>query len=77
MATITKHIGKMKDAVTRVAVAFRSLPQEPDYALVVSTDNLPSDVLPETGPREDSAKLRAKVNRMNLNKAFVRFLESK
>ena len=42
MATITKHIGKMKDAGTRVAVAFRSLPQEPDYALVVSTDNLPS-----------------------------------
>lgn len=39
---ITKHIGKMKDAGTRVAVVFRSLPEEPDQALVVSTDNLPT-----------------------------------
>ena len=42
MATITKHIGKMKDAGTRVAVVFRSLPEEKDSALVVSTDNLPT-----------------------------------
>ena len=42
MATITKHIGKMKDAGTRVAVVFRTLPEEKDSALVVSTDNLPS-----------------------------------
>ncbi len=39
---ITKHIGKMKGAGTRVAVVFRSLPEEPDHALVVSTDNLPT-----------------------------------
>ncbi len=39
---ITKHIGKMKDAGTRVAVVFRSLPEDPDSALVVSTDNLPT-----------------------------------
>jgi len=39
---ITKHIGKMKDAGTRVAVVFRSLPEDPESALVVSTDNLPS-----------------------------------
>ena len=32
MATITKHIGKMKDAGTRVAVVFRTLPEEKDSA---------------------------------------------
>ena len=32
----------MKDAGTRVAVVFRTLPEEKDSALVVSTDNLPS-----------------------------------
>ena len=42
MPTIKKHIGKMKDAGTRVAVVFRSIPAEPDHALVVSTDNLPT-----------------------------------
>ena len=42
MATITKHIGKMKDAGTRVAIMYRTLPEEKDSALVVSTDNLPS-----------------------------------
>ena len=42
MPQITKHVGKMKDAGTRVAVVFRSIPAEPDHALVVSTDNLPA-----------------------------------
>jgi hypothetical protein len=42
MATITKHIGKIKDAGTRVAIMYRTLPEEKDHALVVSTDNLPN-----------------------------------
>ena len=42
MPVITKHVGKMKDAGTRVAIMYRTLPEEKDSALVVSTDNLPS-----------------------------------
>ena len=42
MVAITKHIGKMNDAGTRIAIVFRQVPDEPDNALVVSTDNLPT-----------------------------------
>ena len=42
MATITKHVGKIKDAGTRVAIMYRTLPEDKDSALVVSTDNLPT-----------------------------------
>ena len=41
MVAITKHIGKMKDGGTRIAIVFRQVPDEPENALVVSTDNLP------------------------------------
>ena len=42
MATITKHVGKIKDAGTRVAIMYRTLPDDKESALVVSTDNLPT-----------------------------------
>ena len=42
MAQITKHVGKIKDAGTRVAIMYRALPEDKESALVVSTDNLPT-----------------------------------
>ena len=42
MATMTKHVGKMKDSGSRVAIMYRTLPDDKESALVVSTDNLPN-----------------------------------
>ena len=39
---ITKHVGKMKDSGSRVAIMYRTLPDDKENALVVSTDNLPN-----------------------------------
>lgn len=36
-----KHVGKMKNNSARVAVLFRTVPNEPDNALVVGTNGLP------------------------------------
>ena len=33
MATITKHVGKIKDAGTRVAIMYRTLPDDKEFAL--------------------------------------------
>ena len=35
-----KHIGRFKDNGRKVAVVFRTLPDDPDSALVVQTENL-------------------------------------
>ena len=39
---ITKHVGKIKDSGSRVAIMYRTLPDDKESALVVSTDNLPN-----------------------------------
>ena len=49
MATITKHVGKIKDAGTRVAIMYRTLPDDKESALVVSTDNLPTNAYQRVG----------------------------
>tara|TARA_Y100000310_G_C20600326_1_gene772672 strand:+ start:919 stop:1452 length:534 start_codon:yes stop_codon:yes gene_type:complete len=41
MPEITKHIGKIKDSGTRVAIAYRQLPMDKNSALVVPTNSLP------------------------------------
>tara|TARA_B100001057_G_scaffold165492_1_gene166071 strand:- start:23752 stop:24333 length:582 start_codon:yes stop_codon:yes gene_type:complete len=35
-----KHIGKLKSNKRKVAVAYRTLPNDPEHALIVSTENL-------------------------------------
>ena len=35
-----KHIGRFKESKRKVAVVFRTLPEDPDSALVCQTENL-------------------------------------
>jgi len=41
MAKITKHVGKLKKNNAKVVVVFRTLPDEPESALVIPTSPLP------------------------------------
>jgi len=40
MAKFTKHVGKMKNNSARIAVAYRTIPGDPNSALVIGTNGL-------------------------------------
>ena len=72
-----KHIGKLKSNKRKVAVAYRTLPNEPEHALIVSTENLTDsdhDVLMqlvESPSGQDAGELAEAMARTRLSDGSV------
>ena len=72
-----KHIGKLKSNKRKVAVAYRTLPNDPEHALIVSTENLTDsdhDVLMqlvESPSGQDAGELAEAMARTRLSDGSV------
>lgn len=72
-----KHIGKLKSNKRKVAVAYRTLPNDPEHALIVSTENLTDsdhDVLMqlvESPAGQDAGELAEAMARTRLSDGSV------
>ena len=72
-----KHIGKLKSNKRKVAVAYRTLPNDPEHALIVSTENLTDsdhDVLMqlvESQSGQDAGELAEAMARTRLSDGSV------
>lgn len=72
-----KHIGKLKTNKRKVAVAYRTLPNDPEHALIVSTENLTDsdhDVLMqlvESPAGQDAGELAEAMARTRLSDGSV------
>ena len=72
-----KHIGELKSNKRKVAVAYRTLPNDPEHALIVSTENLTDsdhDVLMqlvESPSGQDAGELAEAMARTRLSDGSV------
>lgn len=62
MAEITKHVGRLKNSDKRCAVVFMQIPNDPNYSLVVETENLPDNAQDILARIIASQEARAAVN---------------